>query len=61
MKRLSEFFMFSFWRKKPIERDGPRTYKQMAITPEAHARIVARADRRGDSIIDYVDKLVGVQ
>lgn len=59
MKRLSEFFIFR--RKRSAEYTGPRTYKQMAITPEAHARIVERADKAGDTIIDYVDKLVGVR
>jgi hypothetical protein len=61
MERLRSFSIFSFFWSKRQEERGPRVYKQMAITPEAHARIVARADKRGDSIIDYVDKLVGVR
>lgn len=51
--------MFKLFRKKP-EREGPRVYKQMAVSPEAHARIAAMAERKGKSIIDTVDKMVGV-
>lgn len=54
--------MFKFWhRHQESPRDGRRTYKQMAVTPEAHARIVEIADKHGESIIDTVDKLVGVR
>lgn len=49
-----------FRRKREIIQDGPRSYKQVAITPEAHARIVELADKRGDSIINTVDKIMGV-
>lgn len=52
--------VFRLFRKKP-ERNGPREYKQMAVSPEAKAIITERALRKGDSIIDTVDKLVGVR
>lgn len=44
--------------KEPV---GRRHYKQMAISPEAHERITALADKKGISIIDTVDKLTGVK
>lgn len=55
--------MFNFWRRhnEDTTQDGRRTYKQMAVTPEAHARIVELADKHGDSIIDTVDKIMGVK
>jgi hypothetical protein len=54
-KPLIVFRLFS--SRQP---SGPRTYKMLAVTPEAHARIVAKADKRGETIVDYIDKLAGV-
>jgi hypothetical protein len=48
-----------YFRRKPV-RTGPRVYKPLAVTAEAHDRIVAKADKKGMTIIDYVDHLVGV-
>lgn len=54
--------MFRFFKKSHTSsQEGPRTYKQMAVSPEAHARIIARAEKRGDTIIDTFDKLMGVK
>jgi len=35
--------------------------RSVAITPEAHARIQEAADKKGYTMIDYVDKLVGIK
>lgn len=55
--------MFNFLRRHREEEphEGRREYKQMAVSPAAHARIVDLADKRGKSIIDTVDKLMGVK
>lgn len=60
MTRLRNFFTFSR-KHQQVEHTGRREYRQMAITPEAHARIVALADRSGNSIIDTVDNIMGVK
>lgn len=53
---------FRFYKKrKPAVYEGRRAYKQMAVTPEAHAKISALADKRNEAIIDIVDKIVGVR
>lgn len=58
--------MFSMLKsKKPMGRPAKKfgtkqTYKGLAITPEAHAKIVSIAQRREATIIDTVNQLVGV-
>lgn len=41
-------------------RTGARQYRQVAITPAAHAKLRLIADKIDKSIIDTVDQLVGV-
>lgn len=46
---------------RPTKHQGVRaTYKQVAVTPEAHARLRQLADSQNKSIIDTVNELVGV-
>lgn len=54
--------MFGFRKKvsQPKRTEGPATYKQVAVTPEAHARLRQIADKTNSSIIDTVSSLVGV-
>lgn len=55
--------MFSFKKKmgRPTKRvEGRAVYKQVAVTPEAHAKLREIADKASNSIIDTVDILVGV-
>lgn len=56
--------MFGFKSKKvgrPLKNEGRRaTYRQVAVSPQAHAKLVQMADRRNKSIIDTVSELVGV-
>lgn len=53
--------MLWFKKKTPVkQRIGERVYKQVAVTPAAHARLRALADKTNSSIIDTVDVLVGV-
>lgn len=55
--------MFGLKRKlgRPPKQYGERaTYKQVAVSPRAHARLSAMADRNNSTIIDTVNKLVGV-
>jgi len=48
-------------RHQPIKRESTgRMYRQVAVTPEAHAKLRLIADKLDRSIIDTVDKLVGV-
>lgn len=55
--------MFNFFRHHTDRAayDGPREYKQVAVTPEAHARIVELADKKGKTIVDTVDNIMGVK
>ena len=55
--------MFSLKKKmgRPLKKEGVRaTYRQVAVTPAAHAKLRELADKKNKSIIDTVDKLVGV-
>lgn len=56
--------MFGLKKKRlgrPPKQHGVRaTYKQVAVTPEAHAKLKQLADKRNKSIIDTVNELVGV-
>lgn len=55
--------MFGFKKKmgRPPKNFGERaTYKQVAVTPQAHSKLREIADRRNTTIIDTVNELVGV-
>jgi len=55
--------MFSLKKRmgRPPKNYGERaTYRQVAVTPQAHARLCQIADKRNQSIIDTVSQLVGV-
>lgn len=56
--------MFSLRKKKmgrPPKKAGERaTYKQVAVSPEAHTKLKQLADKNNKSIIDTVNELVGV-
>lgn len=56
--------MFGFTKKRmgrPPKQQGERaSYKQVAVSPQAHAKLRQMADRRNKSIIDTVSELVGV-
>lgn len=55
--------MLGFRKKmgRPTKRvEGRAVYKQVAVTPEAHAKLRSMADKSRASIIDTVDNLVGV-
>lgn len=39
---------------------GRQVYKQVAVTPEAHAKLRRIADKKDKSIIDTVDLVLGV-
>lgn len=55
--------MFGLKKKmgRPTKRvEGRAVYKQVAVTPQAHAKISQLADKSNKSIIDTVDVLVGV-
>lgn len=50
-------------KKKVITKqrvEGRTIYKQVAVTPQAHAKLRQIADKADTSIIDTVDNLVGV-
>lgn len=54
-----------FFKKKKMGRptkniEGRAVYKQVAVTPAAHAKLKEIADKTGASIIDTVDNLLGV-
>lgn len=55
--------MFGLKKKmgRPPKKEGERaTYKQVAVTPEAHAKLRQMTQKSGKSIIDTVSELVGV-
>ena len=55
--------MFGLKKKmgRPTKRaEGRAVYRQVAVTPEAHAKLRKIADKNRSSIIDTVDVLVGV-
>lgn len=58
--------MFSFLKKKKSKttsiqtRTGVRQYRQVAVTPAAHAKLTKLARSTDRSIIDTVDDIVGV-
>ncbi len=57
--------MFSLFKKKsksqPVTtKTGVRQYRQVAVTPQAHAKLHEISSLRNRSIIDTVDHLVGV-
>lgn len=54
--------MFGFKRKvkkEPTVVEQRTAYKQVAVTPEAHAKLRALADKKGLSMIDTFSNLVG--
>lgn len=55
--------MFGLKKKmgRPTKKPGVRaSYRQVAVTPEAHAKLRQLADSKNKSIIDTVNELVGV-
>lgn len=56
--------MLSIFRRKTKEQPksyhGKNRYKQVAVTPAAHAKLISFADKNDTTIIDTVDQLVGV-
>lgn len=55
--------MLGFRKKigRPPKQVGARaTYRQVAVTPEAHAKLRELADKRNSTIIDTFDDLIGV-
>jgi hypothetical protein len=57
--------MFSLFKRKsksqPVQvKTGVRQYRQVAVTPQAHAKLHEISSQRNRSIIDTVDHLVGV-
>lgn len=47
---------------RPTKRPGMKAeYRQVAVTPEAHTKLKVIADQTGETIIDTIDKLVGVE
>lgn len=57
--------MFRLFHRDRIEEErddnGRKVYSPIAISPEAYRRIEARSMKTGDSLIDTVDKIMGVR
>lgn len=59
----TEELMFGLKKKmgRPPKQVGVRaTYKPLAVTPEAHAKLRKLADQKHQSMIDTFSELVGV-
>lgn len=54
--------MFGFTKSANTPRrvEGRATYRQVAVTPEAHKKLKEIADKRNATIVDTVDRIVGV-
>ena len=55
--------MFGFTREHNhhVRRyDGRAAYKQVAVTPEAHAKLKKLAEKQHSSIIDTFDRIINV-